>query len=190
MDDRTEVDQPNSLLDALGALREQRAAETTTDLPLPGFAGRLWATFRLPPAPKVTRLSAFIAAGARELTEEASQVIAAATVGLYLADADAEPPIRGEGGSLGRGFQHLPGGLDELPVNFQDSRLEAIPQLCPPKATGRGHTPESRVRALFNSDALMLQGAMLLTGWALGGGDATGALAELSSRFRNGDRIE
>jgi hypothetical protein len=64
----------DSLLDALGSLREQRAAETTTDLPLPGFAGRLWATFRLPDAGKVTQLSTFMAAGARQLTGEARKL--------------------------------------------------------------------------------------------------------------------
>jgi hypothetical protein len=182
----------DSLLDALGSLREQRAAETTTDLPLPGFAGRLWATFRLPDAGKVTQLSTFMAAGARQLTGEAAEMLSDITVGLYLASVDAEPPIRREGGALAPGFEHLPGGLEEMPVNFKDARLERVRGggLCPPRPHGREHSPATRVRALFNSDALMVQAAMLVTGWALGGGDTGGAIAGLSERFREGDSRE
>jgi hypothetical protein len=101
--------------------------------------------------------------------------------GLYLASVGAESPIHDESGMVRDGFEHLPGGSDLLPVAF-DSRLDAIPQLCPPRP-GKAHTPETRVRTLFASDALVLTQALTVCGWAMGGGETPGALAELSERF-------
>jgi hypothetical protein len=162
-------DDQGSILDALGALREQRAAKTLEDFPLPGFAGRLWARFRLPAnQAKATQMSMFL-----------------------MTDPNAEPPIYGDSG-LARGFAHLPGGTDDMPVSFQDPRLERVQdgKLCPPRPHGREHTPESRARALFASDATIVQAAALVCGWALGGGEQTGAFADLSARFRAGDQRE
>lgn len=185
-----EPDGQDSLLDALGALREQRAAETTTDLALPGFAGRLWATFRLPAKPaRTVQIVAFIMADHANALSESMALVAECTVGIYTASADAEEPIR-DGETLARGFHHLPGGTDEMPVNFADGRLERVRDgaLCPPRPQGREHTPETRVRALFGADALVVQAAMMISGWVTGGTDSKGALAGLSERFRNGDR--
>jgi hypothetical protein len=196
MADPTEAppqDAQDSLLDALGALREQRAIETRTDMALPGYGGRLWATFRLPEhASKATQVSALIIADNRNALSESLNLIAGCTVGLYLADAGAEKPVHDDNGTLAHGFAHLPGGTDDAPVNFNDSRLERVRDgaLCPPRPQGREHSPDSRVRAFFGSDSLVIQTAMLICGWLAGGDDQPGALADLSDRFRDGDQRE
>jgi hypothetical protein len=186
-------DDQGSILDALGALREQRAAKTLEDFPLPGFAGRLWARFRLPAnQAKATQMSMLMIAGHESAAQTATALLTECTVGLFLmTDPNAEPPIYGDSG-LARGFAHLPGGTDDMPVSFQDSRLERVQdgKLCPPRPHGREHTPESRARALFASDATIVQAAALVCGWALGGGEQTGAFADLSARFRAGDQRE
>jgi hypothetical protein len=193
VDTTTEPDDQGTLLDALGALREQRAAETLEDFPLPGFAGRLWARFRLPQnQAKVSQMSALMIAGHENAAQIATELLTECTVGLFLlSDPNAEPPIY-EGGTLAQGFSHLPGGTDEMPVNFRDSRLERVQggALCPPRPHGREHTPESRVRALFANDAVVAQAAALICGWAIGGGEQSGALAKMSARFREGDQRE
>jgi hypothetical protein len=190
VDTTTEPDDQGTLLDALGALREQRAAETLQDSPLPGFAGRLWARFRLPQnQAKATQVSALAVAGHASAVENATALVAECTVGLFmLTDPNADTPIY-DGESLARGWAHLPGGTDEMPINFRDSRLERIQQLCPPRPHGREHASDSRVRSLFASDAAVVQAAMVICGWALGG-DQAGAFAALSDRFREGDQRE
>jgi hypothetical protein len=104
MSDPTEItavtppDEQDTLLDALGALREQRAAETLEDFPLPGFAGRLWARFRLPQnQAKATQLSALMVAGHENAAQIAVALLTECTVGLFLmTDPNAEPPdLRG-----------------------------------------------------------------------------------------------
>lgn len=179
-----------SLLDELGALRERRAAETTTDLPLPGYNGRLWATYRLPDAAKAMRLAALMGTGGQATLPVAMGIVAETTRGLYLADEGAEAPVRDEDGRLRPGFQHVPPGTDDAPLNYLDARLERVPQLCPPRPGGREHTAETRVRALFGRDPLVIAAGMSVCGWALGGGDEgdTGALGALSEQFRNGDQ--
>lgn len=172
-----------SLLDQLGALRQQRADETVTDLALPGYNARLWANVRLPDAAKATRLTALMAAGDAALTGVAMEIVAEAVKGLYLADSGAEPPILLDGGGLAVGFDHLPGGTDLQPVNFADARLERVPQLCPPRAGGKAHDDRTRVRALFGRDALVIGMAMSVAGWALGMGGKPGALERLSEQF-------
>jgi hypothetical protein len=200
MSDPTEImavtppDEQDTLLDALGVMREQRAAETLEDVPLPGFAGRLWARFRLPQNQvKATQLGMLMVAGHENATPSAVALLTECTVGLFLmTDPNAESPVYADGGSLAPGFSHLPGGMDEMPVNFKDSRLERVQggKLCPPRPNGREHSPETRVRSLFANDALVVQAATLICGWALGGGDQQGALADLSARFREGDQRE
>lgn len=172
-----------SLLDQLGAIRQQRADETVTDLALPGFNGRLWANVRLPDAAKATRLTALMAAGDAALTGVAMEIVAETVKGLYTSAVDAEPPIILDGGTLAPGFEHLPGGTDLQPITFADARLERIPQLCPPRAAGKTHDDRTRVRALFGRDALVIGMAMSVAGWALGMGGKPGALDRLSEQF-------
>lgn len=177
-----------SLLAGLGALRAQREAETTTDLPLPGFGGRLWATFRLPRTEKATQVQAMLFAGAPQLLGACMELIAFSTAGLYLADPGLEAPIchpagHPDEGHLRDGFQHLPGGTDDMPITF-DLRLEKIPDLCPERPADHVHSPETRVRALFGRDTLVIATASGIIGWALGAGDnIQGALEALSERF-------
>jgi hypothetical protein len=172
-----------SLLDHLGALREHRASETTTSLPLPGFEGRLWATYRLPDAAKATQVATMSAAGHQSLLGTCMDLLAATTTGLYTGPSDPDGKVHDEDGHLNSGYAHLPGGTDEMPVTFAHPALERIPQLCPARPGGREHTAETRVRALFGRDNLVVTAAMTVVGWALGGGDSTGALAELSESF-------
>lgn len=185
-DHNAERDSGANLLDQLGALRQQRASETTTDLALPGFAGRLWATVKLPDAGKAARFQTLLGGGApgTMLLDAALEMVADNVTGIYTSDAGAEPPVLGDLGAVSPGFQHLPGGTDLQPVNFRDARLERVTQLCPPRPHGKAYDPANRVRTLFDRDGLVIAMATSVTMWAIGGGkDTTGALERLSREF-------
>jgi hypothetical protein len=127
-----------SLLDHLGALREHRASETTTSLPLPGFEGRLWATYRLPDAAKATQVATMSAAGHQSLLGACMDLLAATTTGLYTGPNDPDGKVHDEDGHLNPGYAHLPGGTDEMPVTFA-------------AATRPGRWPSSANRSWGNS---------------------------------------
>lgn len=174
----TEHDADASLLDALGARREARAEKTQQDLPLPGNDGRLWATVKLLGPERPQQLMIAEVAGQKAALGIAMDLIADATVSLFVADGADEDgkPIRP---------RPLP-GIDpaELALSYGDDRLETLfPRLCPPRPGGREHTPPTRVRALFGSDTLVLSHATQIAGWMLGGGDNQGALAAMSAGF-------
>lgn len=184
MPEPTDNHEAGSLLADLGRLRAKREEETTTDLPLPGFADRLWGTFRLPKGTKASQVSAMLASDNQAALGACLELIAQMTTAIYLCDdEDAEAPIRDPAsGQLRDGFRHLPGGTDQIPVAF-GVNLEAVTDLCPARPGGKAHTPETRVRTLFAADGLVQQMALSLCGWALGGGDAAGELNRLSERF-------
>jgi hypothetical protein len=115
------------------------------------------------------------------------ELLARSTKGLYTGPDDEDAEIHDEDGHLNPEFDHLPGGTDAVPISFATPALERIDQLCPPRPGGKAHTPESRARSLFGSDALVITAAMIVVGWAIGG-DGAGALERFGEQFRNGDQ--
>jgi hypothetical protein len=167
-----------SLLDALGARREARAEKTQQDFPLPGNDDRLWATCKLLRPERAQSLMIASAAGQPALLGIAQEFVADATVRLFMADGadDAGKPVRP---------RPLPGiDPDGLALSYSDDRLETMfPRLCPPRPGGDGHTPGTRVRALFGADQLVVNHATQIAGWMIGGGGDPGALAAMSAGF-------
>jgi hypothetical protein len=177
----------DSLLDQLGALREERASQTTHDFALPGFQGRLWGTFRLPDGVKASQLAALVGSGNPSALSASMDLLGRANTGLYTYSGalmdDEDLTVRDDDGALNPGFEHLPEGTDEMPVSFSTPALERVSggKLCPPRPGGKEHTAETRARALFGRDALVIASASALVGWALGAG------AQLSETFRGRD---
>jgi hypothetical protein len=167
-----------TLLEALGARRDARAAVTQKAFALPGNDGRLWALCKLLGPERHTMVATSMATGQKGLLGVALDYIADSTVEIFLADGageDGEPANR----------RSLPGIMPgSAPLTYRDDRLETLfPALCPPRPAGAEHSPSTRVRALFGADALAVSHAMQIVGWAVGGEEAPGALSELSSGF-------
>jgi hypothetical protein len=148
----TEVVAEASLLDDLVQSREALDANQREDFALPGFEGKLWATYRLPKTGKQWRLVKRLAdddTTDSALTGSAAELIAECTVGLYMM------------GPAGR--VDFPGFTKDEPAGYED-----LPErLVPPRPGGRAHTPASRVLTLFNQrGSLVVTHAATLAGWA------------------------
>jgi hypothetical protein len=119
-----------------------------------------------------------VATGQASLLGIALDYIADSTVEIFLADGPGE-----DDAPINR--RSLPGIMPgAAPLTYRDDRLETLfPALCPPRPGGLKHSPSTRVRALFGADALVVGHAVTIAGWAVGGGEAPGALSALSSGF-------
>lgn len=147
----------DSLIDGLGARRDELAAEKVEDLPVPGYDERLWASFRLPGAAETIAMARQISLAGkaednRELVGTALRYLTRPLLGVFLRDAD------------GRRVD-FPGYSEDSPAP-----LAALPErLVPPRPGGRAHTAESRLRALLVRDEMVVGFALALVGWAQGG---------------------
>jgi hypothetical protein len=157
------ADDSVSLLDSLGALREQRVSETQEDMALPDTGGRLWARFKLTKGS--TRAAAVIGGGVPEAMGVACDFLADACVCLYLAHGvEDDRPVKP---------LPFPGCESIEDVSFQSALEDIAPRLCPPRPGGGQHTPGTRVRAVIGSDPLVERLTMMVVGWMQRAGAAT-----------------
>lgn len=140
----------DSMLDDLVALREERAAEKTHDMPLPGYDGKLWASYKLlGPKRVVAMIQAFADTSLTDsqVTHLAASFIADACTGIYMRRGDERVDFPGHS-------EDAPAGPLNLPQ-----------RLVPPRSAGREHTRESALRTLHARDNVLAGHALDVAGW-------------------------
>lgn len=161
-----------SVLADLVRLREGLDSNKREDFPLPGYAERLWATYRLPKTGRHWALTKRLAdddTPDQRLANEAADFIHACTVGLFTRTPDGQR-VDFEGFT-----EEEPAGYADLPAG-----------LVPPRPAGKGHTGATRVLALFNNrGSIVVMHAAEIAGWAQEGRRAT---ADVFAGESEGDR--
>lgn len=160
-----------NLLDHLGALREQRAAQTVQDFAVPGYQGHLWVTARLLPTGRISAYKAAYLAGRDNLTGMAAELVSEAVKAIFVADGEDD-----DGAPYNP--QPVP-GCEDVPLGLDD-RMDRYPQLCPPRPANKAHTPATRARAMLNNDGGLTDFAFMLCGWMSSGAQ------QASARFHPG----